>query len=198
MDPKIKELKEVLKITKNDYSEAKKALKLRYKEEKTAVKMQLKEAKNLLKYQSHLSKPDFQISGIINKCSSAIDKASLLVCVPFERKAEAIRYKQNNPEGYEADLVVEDIKSMVKYYNRRIKKGKILKDKDVDILEKLSLTATIIVSEKKGNRHEEAEELNKEIKTMLPEGSNKSEMLNNMLDQIDMLMKSFNPKQQGV
>lgn len=170
MTARIRELQDNLKLVKKEYKAAQKSLKKSYKEEKRTVKAEIKTARhNKRTLKKEETKKEDSNPSFLQKCDYVKDSTLLKVCEPFEAKAQAIRYKRLDPNGYEADMVVGESENIIEHYEKRVNKGKELKARDIDVLSKLRQTMEFIAEKGDGYRHKEATDLADRISNMLPD-----------------------------
>lgn len=143
------------------------------KREQTEVKKQLRAKKAELRNQAKVARklaregqPSFW-----QKCSALIDKTTLACCKPFEKRAEAVRHKQEDPEGYEADVMFENVERMVKYFEKKAEKRE-LKEKDTDLLIRLDTMLMVSIDKNLGRTPSSVKEsIRQRIRQLLPEAT---------------------------
>lgn len=140
------------------------------KRQKIELQKQLREKQSELRNQAKMARklaredqPSF-----LQKCERLVDTLTLTLCKPFEARAIQLRHKQADPDGYEADCLVEDVSRLVKHFQRKAKKRE-LKDTEFDVLVRLDTTLDIVSAKVLGTRAEEAYSLKSEISDLLPE-----------------------------
>jgi len=194
MNPKMQELRDNLKLAKQDYKAAVKARKKAYKEDKKNLKGQMKALRHKKKAAKPAPIPQPEGPTFLNKCDHAKDSVLLTMCEPFEAKAQAIRYKRLDPNGYEADMVVHDSIPVIKFYEKRVNKGKQLKSRDVDVLIKLSMTLDVIQDKEMGFRFQEAHKLMMRCSELIsPSSEEELAAVEKMMDRFDSMFGSLVP-----
>jgi hypothetical protein len=181
---KIQELRQELKTLKRDYKGAKKIVKQNYKENMRLLKVRYKEDKKVI---IRNIRNETNKNGI--SCTKLANELALYVCKPFKGYVENIAYKRENPEGFEADEVIVDTEEVLRYYRKKIAKGKQLKDKDYEILIELLMAVNLVIMNKKGKLLRKAEELSKELYTITSVRT--SAMADEMISQFESLFENF-------
>lgn len=132
-------------MNKEEYKAKKRELKLQYKQSKT------KEKKS--------STP------LLQRLSNTVDIGRLRICERFENQAKQLRYKIADPDGHEADSVVDSVNCAVKRFQRK----KELTQKDIEVLGQLKLALSTVIHKNLGRKQDLAMDLNIQIAEMMPE-----------------------------
>lgn len=122
--------------------------------------------------------------GKLQRFQAGIDNVLLRMCKPFEKMAADIKYKKSNPEGYEADQMIDKAEMIVGMFAKRVEKGKQLTQENVDLLIRLETALGVIEQRQLGKRCNEVVNLQGKIRALLP-----SEVKNQMNTMDDMLSK---------
>jgi hypothetical protein len=71
---------------------------------------------------------------LLAKVSRWADSVTLRLCEPFESRAQSIRYKLRDPDGYMMDQMYEATVETIKRFRKIVSAGKELSDSQVAIL----------------------------------------------------------------
>jgi hypothetical protein len=85
----------------------------------------------------------------------------------YERKAEDLRYKLRDPEGYEADEVVEDAEKLINSYEERLAKKGELREYQKKALVRVLTALEVVVERDKGFKRHDAQRLIMRLKGIL-------------------------------
>ena len=114
---------------------------------------------------------DLKGKGLLTTLSETVDKARLSYYERCAEKAEGLRYKLEDPAGYESDELVRYIDKCISRIERKVKKGKTLKQVDQEILASCLVGLTGVGMAKKGRRHAEVPDLLTRMEKMIPNDS---------------------------
>jgi hypothetical protein len=137
------------------------------REDRKVLKLRIKEIKRELKRIRKAQDSPSISPGLLQKCSHAVDSATLALCAPLVKRSEAIGQKREDPEGYKADVLVRSMQDIISHCQQRVEKGKSLKPRHVQALAGLQETANIIAEKELGTLYSEAKQHAEAIQSLL-------------------------------
>lgn len=126
--------------------------------------------------------------GFLGSLSKKIDYVYLSVCERFESKAESLRYKMNDPKNYEADRVLDDVEKTLSCFEKKVKKGKELSERDTEVLQKLLVATSTILDKDLGSSRTHAEQLKEDIIAILPNGE-EVKLADSMIQHMEIMLE---------
>lgn len=160
---KIRDLKQEIVLLKRKYKQEKHQVNLEYRAARKTIAQYM-----VLARKEETKSPEFQTVTSQGRISYALDSVTLRLCEPFVKKHTDILYHRENPEGWEADHLVTEIREIIKFYDKRPAAGKELKPKDMEVLLKIHTALTTIVQRNAGQCTDEAFHLKSILENMLP------------------------------
>jgi hypothetical protein len=160
---RIKELKQEIVRVKSRYKQEKRQVKIEYKAARKAIAQRMALARK-----EEAKSAEFEPVTPQGRVSYALDSVTLRLCEPFVKKHEDILYRRQNPEGWEADHLVAEIREIVKFYDKRAHAGKELKQRDMEVLLKIHTALTTIIQRCAGRSTADAVDLMDTLTHILP------------------------------
>lgn len=93
-----------------------------------------------------------KINKILNKITHFNENIILRLDDAIAKKSIAIRFKRDNPKGYEADLVVNAAEENINDLDLKLAKRKSLSIKDMTVLNKMIMALTKVENDKAGGK----------------------------------------------
>lgn len=155
---KIQTLKVQMKEDGIEFRSRKKELRMQHRELRRINKTQIKTLKK--QFRKEFGSSFSRIAAFINNKTSSFLVNYYTRCA---ERGEDLKYAQRDPDGREAELVIQDIDKVVKVVEKRLQKEKPISEKTQELLIS-SLVAVKTIREKNLGRHlEEAVELESRI-----------------------------------
>jgi hypothetical protein len=121
---------------------------------------------------------------LLRRFTRTLDDLFLGLVEKMNERATAIRYKQANPRGHEADELVDAIDRLLQKYKDKLDKGKALNTRHYKALVRADEVLEEVIQSKAGTRQHRASVLRKQIRDFIPE-----EML--AVDNLDKIISSM-------
>lgn len=93
-----------------------------------------------------------KISNFFSKVGTFKDNMWLRLDDAVAKKSSVIRYKRENPKGYEADIVVSAVEENINDLDHKLAKRKELSIKDMTVLNKMIMALNRIENDKAGGK----------------------------------------------
>lgn len=154
---------------KNDIKSLKEEYKQIMKDIKASVKQNKRDAKVSYKELRLEAQNRHKIPGFFGRIRNGYQRMILSLYEKAEERAASIRYKQTDPDGFEADDLLNDISKLVKKAEKKLDKGGSLDSKETGNLIGAKLAVESMIDQSLGRNKEKQQEMLKRISDIVPD-----------------------------